>query len=71
MPATETSNLVLQWKKGKLQRKRGNMKRSKNLWSIVSSATCVACFFQVAPIRLVEGGHKTEVTLVMINFKLL
>ena len=35
----------------------------KNLWSIIGSATCVASFFQVAPISLVEGGHKTELSL--------
>ena len=35
----------------------------KNLWSIIGTATCVASFFQVAPIRLVEGGHKTELSL--------
>ena len=35
----------------------------ENLWSIIGSATCVASFFQVAPISLVEGGHKTELSL--------
>ena len=39
-------------------------KKRKNLWSIIGIATCVACFFQVAPIGLVEGGHKTKITLV-------
>ena len=38
------------------------MKVKKNLWSIVGCATRVAGFFEVAPISLVEGGYKTEVT---------
>ena len=47
------------------------MKVKKNLWSIVGCATRVASFFEVAPISLVEGGHKTEVTFLWKFFSMI